>query len=61
LTGTVVPATSATGTFSVTSGSPTTIDFDLTSQFSGSAGLPQTVHAQASGCKANCAAADCRQ
>jgi hypothetical protein len=61
LTGTISPATGATGTFLVTSGSPPSIDFDLTFQFAGGAGLPQTVHAQASDCKANCAATDCRR
>ncbi len=61
LSGTISVATGATGTFLVTAGSPPSVDFDLTFQFSASAGLPQTVHAQASGCKANCAATDCRQ
>jgi hypothetical protein len=60
-TGTVVVAQSALGSFLVSTGSPTTVTFDLTLQFPASSGLPQSVHAQASACKANCASTDCRQ
>jgi hypothetical protein len=60
-TGAVVAAGSAQGTFAIGTGSPTTVTFDLTLQFPASSGLPQSVHAQTSACKANCASTDCRQ
>ena len=56
-----VAATAATGTFAVSPANPPVVDADLVLQFPGGATLPQSVHAQVSGCHAACAANDCRQ
>jgi hypothetical protein len=62
LTGTIKTAVGATGNFSVNTGaSPPVVDFDLTLQYPASPGLPQSVHAWGSGCKANCTSTDCRE
>lgn len=61
ITGTMVSATGATGTFTVSSGSPPLINLDLTVQFPKSSGLLQTVQARVTSCKANCTTTDCRQ